>query len=172
VGVKPMREFLGALTDAGIQKGILSALCGYSGEAKQLAEKHGIENVNEVGLAKMIDCTGAQFEPEAQTILADTRKFCPKCEAEMVLRTAKWGWGLWPSVLGVFGVPKVPVHDADFVNKVRRPTSAILCSGNQGRMQPAWSNSDRPGCFGPVLPAKCSGDSVNILNQVRGAPLT
>jgi restriction system protein len=90
VGVKPMREFLGALTDAGIQKGILSALCGYSGEAKQLAEKHGIENVNEVGLAKMMESTGVQVDPEAQAILTDAREFCPKCEAEMVLLTAKF----------------------------------------------------------------------------------
>jgi HJR/Mrr/RecB family endonuclease len=106
VGVKVMREFLGALTDAGIQKGIFITLCGYSGDAKQLAEKHGIEIVNEVGLAKMIESTGAQFHPEAQAILTDTRKFCPKCEAEMVLRTAKKGMGAGRQFWGCSAYPR------------------------------------------------------------------
>lgn len=106
VGVKAMREFLGALTDAGIQKGIFITLCGYSGDAKQLAEKHGIEIVNEVGLAKMIESTGAQFDPEAQAILTDTRKFCPKCEAEMVLRTAKKGMGAGRQFWGCSAYPR------------------------------------------------------------------
>lgn len=47
-------------------------------DAKQLAEKHGIKIVNEVGLAKMIEDTGARLDPEALAILKDTRKFCPK----------------------------------------------------------------------------------------------
>lgn len=38
VGVKAVREFLGALTDAGISKGIFITLCGYTGQAKQLAD--------------------------------------------------------------------------------------------------------------------------------------
>jgi restriction endonuclease Mrr len=53
VGVKAVREFLGALTDARIQKGIFITLCGYTGDARQLAEKHGIEIVNEKGLKQM-----------------------------------------------------------------------------------------------------------------------
>jgi hypothetical protein len=50
VGGKPVCEFLGALTDAGIQRGIFITLAGYTGDAKQLAEKHGIEIVNESDL--------------------------------------------------------------------------------------------------------------------------
>ena len=42
VGVKAVREFLGALADAGLQSGIFITLCGYTAEAKQLAQKHGI----------------------------------------------------------------------------------------------------------------------------------
>ena len=71
-------------------------------DAKQLAEKHGIEIVNEVGLANMVDDTGARFDPEAQAILTDTRKFCPKCRP-------KWCCGRRPgvSVLVVsFGVAR------------------------------------------------------------------
>jgi hypothetical protein len=91
VGVKTVREFLGALTDAGIQKGKLITLRGYTGEAKQLAEKHGIEIVNETGLAQMIESTDARFDPEVFELLHDTRKFCPKCERDMVIRVAGKG---------------------------------------------------------------------------------
>jgi hypothetical protein len=106
VGVKAVREFLGALTDAGIQKGVFITLCGYTGEARQLADKHGIEIVNEVGLAKMIDDAGARLDPEAMAILKDTRKFCPKCEAEMVLRTATRGFGAGRQFWGCSAYPK------------------------------------------------------------------
>ena len=39
VGVKAVREFLGALTDAGIAKGIFITLGGYTGEAKATGRK-------------------------------------------------------------------------------------------------------------------------------------
>jgi restriction system protein len=106
VGVKAVREFLGALTDAGIPKGIFITLCGFTGEAKQLAEKHGIEIVNEVGLAKMIEDTNARFDPETLAILNDARKFCPKCEQEMVLRTATKGVGAGRQFWGCSAYPK------------------------------------------------------------------
>jgi HJR/Mrr/RecB family endonuclease len=91
VGVKAVREFLGALTDAGIQKGIFITIRGYTGDAKQLAEKHGIEIVNEAGLAELLESTDAKSDSEVLDLLLDTRKFCPKCECEMVLRTATKG---------------------------------------------------------------------------------
>ena len=91
VGVKAVREFLGALTDAGIQKGIFITLRGYTGEAKLLAEKHGIEIINEVGLAQLLESTDAKSDSEVLSLLQDTRKFCPKCECLMVLRTATKG---------------------------------------------------------------------------------
>ncbi len=106
VGVKAVREFLGALTDAGISKGVFITLCGYTGDAKQLAEKHGIEIVNEAGLAKMIEDTDCRFDPETLTILNDTRKFCPKCEQEMVLRTATKGDSAGPQFWGCSAYPK------------------------------------------------------------------
>ncbi len=106
VGVKAVREFLGALTDAGIRQGIFITLSGYTGEAKQLAEKHGIEIVNENGLAKMIDGRGARPDPEVLAILKDTRKFCPRCENEMVLRTATRGLGAGQKFWGCSTYPK------------------------------------------------------------------
>jgi restriction system protein len=104
--VKAVREFLGGLTDAGIAKGVFITLRGYTGEAKQLADKHGIEIVNEAGLAKMIEDTDARFDPEMLAILNDTRKFCPKCEQEMVLRTATKGVGAGRQFWGCSAYPK------------------------------------------------------------------
>jgi restriction system protein len=106
VGVKAVREFLGALTDAGIQKGIFITLCGYTGEAKQLASKHGIEIINETGLAQILESTDANLDPEMLAILRDTRKFCPKCENEMVLRTATKGVGAGKKFWGCSAYPK------------------------------------------------------------------
>ncbi len=106
VGVKNVREFLGALTDAGISKGIFITLRGYTGEAKRLAEKHGIEIVNEAGVAHMLELTDARFNPEAFDILRDMRKFCPKCESEMVLRTATKGLGAGKQFYGCSTYPK------------------------------------------------------------------
>jgi Restriction endonuclease/Topoisomerase DNA binding C4 zinc finger len=117
LGVKAVREFLGALTDAGIDKGIFVALGGYTGEARQLAEKHGIEIVNETDLALMLDQTDARFDPDALEILNDIRKFCPKCGSELVLRTAKrgrgaglqfWGCSAYPNCR--FTMPLSSVH--------------------------------------------------------------
>ncbi len=106
VGVKAVREFLGALTDAGIQKGIFITLRGYTGAAKQLAEKHGIEIVNETGLARMLESTDAKFDSETLHILRDTRKFCPKCERALVLRTATKGPGSGQKFWGCSAYPR------------------------------------------------------------------
>jgi hypothetical protein len=106
VGVKAVREFLGALTDAKIQQGIFITLCGYTEQARQLAEKHGIEIISETRLVQMIESTNARFDPEALEILHDKRKFCPKCEREMVLRTAAKGPGAGTQFWGCSGYPK------------------------------------------------------------------
>jgi len=115
--VKVVREFLGALTDAGIPKGIFITLSGCTREAKQLAEKHGIEFVNETGLAKLIEETDVRFDPETLAILRDTRKYCPKCESEMVLRTAKKGLGAGSQFWGCSAYPKyrftIPLFGSD-----------------------------------------------------------
>jgi len=106
VGVKEVREFLGALTDAGIKKGIFITLRGYTGEAKQLAEKHGIDVVDALGFAKMIEGTNAGFDPELLAILRDTRKFCPKCERQMVLRRATKGLNVVSKFWGCSSFPQ------------------------------------------------------------------
>jgi len=106
VGVKAVREFLGALTDAGIQRGMFITLGGCTGDAKRLADKHGIEIVSEAGLAAMLEATDARFDPAVLEILRDTRKLCPKCERKMVLRTAGSGPGAGEKFWGCSGYPR------------------------------------------------------------------
>lgn len=91
VSVGNIREFLGALTHAGIERGIFITLRGYTTEARQLAQEHGIEFLDESGLAKLLDQADARFDPELIATLQDPQKFCPKCESKMVLRTARKG---------------------------------------------------------------------------------
>ena len=102
VGVKEIREFLGALTDNRIPKGIFITLAGYSGEAKKLADKHGIRILGESDLIGMLEQSGLMYSQEVSGLFSDIRKFCPKCETEMVLRTARvrgnrfWGCSNYP----------------------------------------------------------------------------
>jgi restriction system protein len=106
VGVRAVREFLGALTDSGIKRGLFITLGGYTGDATQLADQHGIEVVNEAGLATMLEATDARFDPAVLEILHDTRKMCPKREREMVLRTAGRGTGAGTQFWGCSGYPR------------------------------------------------------------------
>jgi restriction system protein len=102
VGVRHIREFLGTMTDSKISKGIFITLVGYSGEAKQLADKHAIQILNETDIIKMLDESGLMYSKEISALFADKRKFCPKCEAEMVVRTNRqngnkfWGCQNYP----------------------------------------------------------------------------
>jgi hypothetical protein len=106
VGVKPVREFLGALADAKISRGIFITLNGYTADAKQLAEKHGIQILNETSLADMLLGLNLHENPRAQEILNDTRKFCPKCNRIMVKRTAEKGPNPGQHFWGCSGYPK------------------------------------------------------------------
>ncbi len=103
---RTVREFLGALTHAEIQTGVFITLCGYTRDAKHLADQHGIEIIDEDGLAQMLEDTAAGSDPETLAILSDPRKFCPKCEREMVLRTATKGKGAGQLFWGCSAYPK------------------------------------------------------------------
>jgi HJR/Mrr/RecB family endonuclease len=102
VGVRQIREFLGTLADSKIQNGIYVTLTGYSGDAKALADKHGIKILDESDVMKMLEESEIKYSHEVSELLSDSRKFCPKCEKELVLRTAKqtgnqfWGCSSYP----------------------------------------------------------------------------
>lgn len=91
VGVKNIRELLGTLTTSGIPKGVFVTMRGYSDEARDLGVKHGLVLLDQAQLAELIVGLGQTHGAEVLALLNDHRKFCPKCEREMVLRTAKRG---------------------------------------------------------------------------------
>jgi ssDNA-binding Zn-finger/Zn-ribbon topoisomerase 1 len=103
VGVKVVREMIGAMADARLKKGIIVSLKGCSGEAKALAARHSIELVEESGLLGLLKYLN---QAEVQAILADRRKVCPRCERGMVLRTARKGTGQGGQFWGCSGYPK------------------------------------------------------------------
>lgn len=102
VGVRHIREFLGAMADSKIPNGIFITLTGYSGDAKQLADKHRIQILNESDVVRMLEESGLIKSQEVLELFSDSRKFCPKCEREMILRTARstgkkfWGCSNYP----------------------------------------------------------------------------
>ena len=102
VGVKEIREFLGALTDSKIPKGIYVTLVGYSNEAKQLADKHGIQILNESDLVKMLEQSAFTSSGEISKLFSEEKKFCPKCESELIVKTNRmngtkfWGCSTFP----------------------------------------------------------------------------
>lgn len=91
VGVKNIRELLGTLTTSGIPKGVFVTMRGYSDEARDLGVKHGLVLLDQAQLAELIVGLGFTHGAEVLAMLNDPRKFCPKCESEMLLRTAKRG---------------------------------------------------------------------------------
>jgi hypothetical protein len=106
VGVKAVREFLGALKDTDIDHGIFITLNGYTGDAKQMAEKHGIELVNEAGLLSMLENLNINEDPRVLELVNDPRKYCPKCERLMVERVAEKGPNPGQRFWGCSGYPK------------------------------------------------------------------
>lgn len=106
VGVKQVREFLGALTHAQIKQGVFVTLGAYTDEARKLARSHGIEMLTGAELARMLESVAARFDPELLALLDDTRKVCPKCESEMLLRTAAKGLGAGKQFWGCSTYPR------------------------------------------------------------------
>lgn len=88
---KDIRELLGAMADTGVQYGVCVTMRGFSKEAQDLAARQGIVLYQETDIVGMIMSADSVCAPRIATLLNDTRKFCPECETEMVVRTAKKG---------------------------------------------------------------------------------
>jgi len=91
VGVRHVRELLGTLMDASVEKGVLVTLRGCTDDAIALAKKHGIRIVEEGELVELMRNTDGSLNRRIGAILNDDRKLCPRCESPLVIRTAKKG---------------------------------------------------------------------------------
>jgi len=91
VGVRHIRELLGAMTIAKADKGVLVTLRGCTADATDLARKQGVDIIDEAGLIKLMQMSDGSVDQKILAFLDDKRKFCPKCESELVVRTAERG---------------------------------------------------------------------------------
>lgn len=91
VGVSQIREFVGAMKISGIAKGNYFTMRGYTNEARDLGCSQGIQLYDEEQIVELIFALERTRSTEVLALLSDTRKFCPKCEREMILRTAGKG---------------------------------------------------------------------------------
>ncbi len=108
VGVRQIREFLGTLTDTGISKGVFITVRGYTDDAKSLAQKHGIRLLEEHDIVTMIEEATVTHRQKISKLLNDKRKFCPKCEREMIKQTARKGNNLGKQFWGCSGFSSNP----------------------------------------------------------------
>ncbi len=76
---------------ANAQKGVLVTLRGCTQDAKDLANQRGIDIIDEAGLVKLMQMSDGSVDRTILALLNDTRKFCPKCESKLVVRTAEKG---------------------------------------------------------------------------------
>ena len=78
VDVRQIREFLGSLTDTRIQKGILICLAGCTVDATAMAEKHGIQILDESAIIEMLVESGLMYDHRVSDLLSDEPKYCSK----------------------------------------------------------------------------------------------
>jgi len=113
VNPKTVREMLGAITAAKLRSGTILCWRGFTREGQAKAAEYGITLVDAPGILQMLESVDARFDPEMQALLDDRRKYCPKCEAEMVLRTPSkgpsagepfWGCSRYPRCTYTFEV--------------------------------------------------------------------
>ncbi len=105
VKLHQVRELLGTLTDAKIKQGVMVTLCGCTQEAREFANKHGIVVVEEDELVKLMQMVDGSVHPRIGAMLNDKRKFCPKCESEMFLKTPG-RWQTWKPFWGCSRYPR------------------------------------------------------------------
>lgn len=91
VKISDIREFLGALKDNEFQNGIFITLHGSTSDAQALAAKHKIQILRQLELTAMLESLDWKYNPAIQSALDPNNKLCPKCERQMVLRTARRG---------------------------------------------------------------------------------
>jgi HJR/Mrr/RecB family endonuclease len=91
IGVRIIRELVGAVAIEKLARGVLVTISDCTDDAEELAAQTRIEIVNHNALANLLEKLDVYNDREMQDLLTDTRKFCPKCEYQMKLRTTNSG---------------------------------------------------------------------------------
>ncbi|MGA2605548.1 MAG: restriction endonuclease [Verrucomicrobiia bacterium] len=106
VGVRHIRELVGAKEIAHADKAVLVTLRGCTQDAKDLANQQGIDIIDETGLIKLMQMSDGSIDSKILALLNDTRKFCPRCESELVVRTAERGFNRGEQFWGCSNYPR------------------------------------------------------------------
>ncbi len=106
VGVETIRGFLGAMVDAGIARGILIGSAGFTGPARELAARHGVEILDEEQVARGVLAAGGWRDPLFRSAFVAPPKLCPKCGSPLVERVARRGKGIGRSFYGCARYPR------------------------------------------------------------------
>lgn len=91
VGVRHVRELVGAMTDHGLKYGLLITLHGFTDDARELAARHRILLMRERDVLDMLLGLDLPYDRELQSLLLKPEKRCPKCDSRMEVRTARKG---------------------------------------------------------------------------------
>jgi restriction system protein len=89
IGVASVREFLGAMVDAGLKSGALMSCGAFTAEAEALARRHGIMLISGPDLLALIDKRGQRLQDELLAVAADGdygRPTCRRCGRMMAAR--------------------------------------------------------------------------------------
>lgn len=106
VNPKTVREMVGAITAAKLRAGIILCGCGFTQDGHAKAAEYGISPVDAPGILQILVSADARFDPEMQALLDDQRKFCPRGESPMMLRTAAKGTKAGESFWGCSRYPR------------------------------------------------------------------
>jgi restriction system protein len=127
VGVKEVRQFVGALKDRRLAHGIFVTLQSYTPDAKALADRNQVELAGPDEISRMLASARCEQNPRLLAILDDTRKLCPKCESEMVLRTVKNGRNVGSQFWGCSTYPRCH-YKTDIAPAKTDPFAISRCS--------------------------------------------
>lgn len=94
IGVAPVREFLGAMVDAGLQSGAVLSSGTFSVEAEALARRHGITLVDGPGLLLLIGKRPDALQRELLIVATEGdygRPLCRRCGLRMLATATSEG---------------------------------------------------------------------------------
>ncbi len=87
VGVAAVREFLGAMVDAGLKSGALMSCGAFTAEAEALARRHGIMAVSGPDLLALVNKRPEALQRELLAVATQgdyRRPTCPRCGTKML----------------------------------------------------------------------------------------
>jgi hypothetical protein len=103
IQARTVREFVGAMYLEGIEQGVMVIPGGCTPPAQSLADEQRIKILGEADLGRMLEAVEAGADHELLELINDRRKLCPKCDSELVLRSARahpeqqfWGCSAYP----------------------------------------------------------------------------